>query len=628
MAKNKITPLYERLSRDDELQGESNSISNQKLMLEDYARRNSFPRPIHFTDDGISGTRFDRPGFNAMMAEVEAGHVEAIIVKDMSRLGRDYLKVGQIMELLRQKNVRLIALNDGVDSFRGDDDFTPFRNIMNEWYARDTSKKIRSTFQAKGKTGKHLTGTVIYGYLWNESRTQWIVDPDAAAVVRRIFNMTIDGYGPYQIANRLSADHVEIPSVHLARYGEGVNKNKTVKDIYGWGSSTIVNILKKREYLGHTINFKTRKHFKDKKSHYVDENEWTIFENTHEPIIDQETFDNVQRIRGNVRRYPDGWGEAAPLTGLLYCADCGGKMYVHRTNNGKRISQYTCSNYSKVPCGTLCPTQHRINESAILTLVSDMLRAIAEYSRNDREEFIRTVEETQAAQYSTGTAQKKKRLEEAKKRSDELERLLCQIYEDKILGRLPESRFAVLDERYASEQEKLSEEIAALETEVSSYEKSQRSSQRFIALVDKYECFDTLTTTMLNEFIEKILVHERDRKGSQDTTQEIEIYFNFVGRYVPPHFGEVELTPEEQEALRKKEARKDRLHRNYLRRKANGKQKQYEDKVKAAKKAELEVKKATIRAKDIQKGVFVPVSSLPKQEPQKAAAFSRPSMTI
>lgn len=364
MAKNKITPLYERLSRDDELQGESNSISNQKLMLEDYARRNGFPRPTHFTDDGISGTRFDRPGFNAMMAEVEAGHVEAIIVKDMSRLGRDYLKVGQIMELLRQKNVRLIALNDGVDSFRGDDDFTPFRNIMNEWYARDTSKKIRSTFQAKGKTGKHLTGTVIYGYLWNESRTQWIVDPDAAAVVRRIFNMTMDGYGPYQIAGRLSADHVEIPSVHLARYGEGVNKNKTVKDIYGWGSSTIVNILKKREYLGHTINFKTRKHFKDKKSHYVDENEWTIFENTHEPIIDQETFDNVQRIRGNVRRYPDGWGEAAPLTGLLYCADCGGKMYVHRTNNGKRISQYTCSNYSKVPCGTLCPTQHRINESA------------------------------------------------------------------------------------------------------------------------------------------------------------------------------------------------------------------------------------------------------------------------
>lgn len=217
-------------------------------MLEDYARRNGFPRPTHFTDDGISGTRFDRPGFMAMMAEVEAGNVGAIIVKDMSRLGRDYLKVGQVMETLRQKNVRLIALIDGVDSFRGDDDFTPFRNITNEWYARDIIKKIRSTFQAKGKAGRHLTGTVIYGYLWDESRRHWLVDEEAAAVVRRIFAMSMDGYGPSQIARRLSAEIVEIPSIHLARYGEGVNKNKAVKDPYAWGSSVIVSILKKREY--------------------------------------------------------------------------------------------------------------------------------------------------------------------------------------------------------------------------------------------------------------------------------------------------------------------------------------------------------------------------------------------
>ena len=223
------------------------------------------------------------------------------------------------------------------------------------------------------------------------------MDEEAAAVVRQIFRWTMEGFGPYQISQLLKQQKVEIPSVHLARYGEGVNKNKTVKDIYGWGSSTVVEILKKREYLGHTVNFKTRKHFKDKKSHYVDESEWTIFENTHEAIIDQETFDNVQRIRANVKPYPDGWGEAAPLTGLLYCADCGAKMYVHRTNNGKRISQYTCSNYSKTPVGVLCPTQHRINESAVLTLVSDMLRAIADYSKNNRTEFVRTVQETQAA---------------------------------------------------------------------------------------------------------------------------------------------------------------------------------------------------------------------------------------
>ena len=391
----KITALYERLSRDDDLQGESNSISNQKKLLEDFAAQQGFTNTVHFTDDGISGTCFDRPGFLAMMKEVEAGNVDYLCIKDMSRLGRDYLKVGQIMEILRQRGVRLIAINDGVDSARGDDDFTPFRNIMNEYYARDTSRKIRSTFQSKGKTGKHLTGLVIYGYLWNKKRDQWLVDPEAAEVVKRIFAMTVEGMGPYQIANKLKEEKILIPSAYLAQHGEGVNKNKTFKDVYGWGSSTICNILEKREYLGHTINFKTRKHFKDN--------------------------------------------------------------------------------------------------------------------------------------------------------------------------------------------------------------------------------FDTLTIAMLNEFIEKILVHERDRKGSIQTTQEVEIYFNFVGRFVPPAFGEVELTPEQLEEIRKREERKDRLHQNYLKRKASGAQKRYEDKIREKKKAEIDAKKAAIRAEDIAKGVFIPVSSLPQREPQKGA---------
>ena len=619
MRNEKITPLYERLSRDDELQGESNSISNQKQMLEDFARRNGLPNPTHFTDDGISGTRFDRPGFLAMMEEVEAGRVGAIVIKDMSRLGRDYLKVGQVMEVLRQRGVRLIAINDGVDSLKGDDDFTPFRNIMNEFYARDTSRKIRSVFKAKGMSGKHLTGTVIYGYLWDEKREHWLVDEEAAEVVRRIFSLTLEGYGPYQIACKLSADRIEIPVVHLARFNEGVNRSKPVKDPYGWGSSTIVNILKKREYLGHTINFKTRKHFKDKKSHYVSEDEWTIFENTHEAIIDQQTFDLVQKIRSNVRRYPNGWGEAAPLTGLLYCADCGGKMYVHRTNNGKRISQYTCSNYTKVPCGILCPTQHRINESAVLTLVSDTLRAIAEYSRNDRTEFIHAVQETQVAQQSADIARKRRRLAAAQKRAGELEKLICKIYEDNALGKLPDARYRALDAQYAKEQDALEIEIAELEKAVTSYEQSQKSAEKFIALIDKYENFDTLTNTMLNEFVEKILVHERARKGSQDTTQEIEIYFNFLGRYIPPSLQPVPLTPEEQEELLKKEERKDRLHQNYLKRKASGAQKQYEDKIKAKKKAEMDAKKALIRAEDMKKGVFSTIGQLPKEEPRKGS---------
>ena len=625
MRKNeKITALYERLSRDDfgkddDQQRESNSISNQKAMLEEFAARQGFTNIVHFTDDGISGTCFDRPGFLAMMKEVEAGNVEYLCIKDMSRMGRDYLKVGQIMEILRQRGVRLIAINDGVDSARGDDDFTPFRNIMNEYYARDTSRKIRSTFQSKGKSGKHLTGTVIYGYLWNEARDQWLVDPEAADVVKRIFAMTIDGYGPYQIASKLKEEKVLIPSAYLARHGEGVNKNKTFKDVYGWGSSTICNILEKREYLGHTINFKTRKHFKDKKSHYVPEDEWTIFENTHEAIIDQQTFDLVQKIRGNVRRYPDGWGEAAPLTGLLYCADCGGKMYVHRTNNGKRISQYTCSQYSKVPVGKLCTTQHRINEDVVLSLVSEMLKAIAEYAKHDRAEFVRVVQEAQSSQQTAEVKKQRTRLATAKQRVSELEVLLCKIYEDNILGKLSDSRYATLDAQYEKEQSELTVEISDLEKAIKSYEKHEKDADRFIALIDKYENFDKLTIAMLNEFIEKILVHERDRKGSIQTTQEVEIYFNFVGRFVPPAFGEVELTPEELEEIRKREERKDRLHQNYLKRKANGKQKEYEERTKAKKKAEIEARKQAIRTEDIARGVFIPVSSLPQLGPRKGA---------
>lgn len=421
----------------------------------------------------------------------------------------------------------------------------------------------------------------------------------------------------------MKQQQVEIPSVHLARYGEDVNKNKTVKDIYGWGSSTIVHILKKREYLGHTINFKTRKHFKDKESHYVDESEWTIFENTHEAIIDQETFDNVQRIRANVKRYPDGWGEAAPLTGLLYCADCGAKMYVHRTNNGKRISQYTCSNYSKTPVGVLCSTQHRINESAVLTLVSDMLRAIAEYSKNNRAEFVRTVQETQAAQQASDISKKKKRLAVVQKRAGELEKLICKIYEDNVLGKLPDARYAALDAQYAKEQNGLAGEIAGLAKIISTYEQTRKSAEKFIALIDKYENFDNLTMAMLNELVEKILVHERDRKGSIETTQEIEIYFNFVGKYMPPHFGEVNLTLEELEALRKKEERKDRLHQNYLKRKASGWQREYYDRTKSEKRRKIEEAKAAIRVEDMAKGVFIPVSQLPKQEPQKAPGQTR-----
>ena len=514
-----LTALYERLSRDDELNGESNSISNQKKLLEQYAKEHGFTNLVHFTDDGISGTRFDRPGFLAMMKEVESGKVGTILIKDMSRMGRDYLKVGQYMELLRQKNVRLIAVNENVDSFREDDDFTPFRNIMNEWYARDTSKKIKSTFKAKGKSGKHVASTTPYGYLKDKDDPNiWIVDEEAAAVVRRIFHMTMDGYGPYQIARALKEDKVEIPAVHMAKKDAGLWKGRVeeIKDPYGWGSSTVAGILKKREYLGHTVNFKTRKHFKDKKSHYVSEDNWTVFENTQEAIIDQETFDNVQRIRSNVKRYPDGWGEAHPLTGLMYCADCGSKMYVHRVNNGKRVPQYTCSAYSKVPVGTLCRTQHRINADVVLELIKELLRAIAEYSQLNREEFLETVKKAQTSQQSSEITRLKSRLAEAKKRVQELEKLICRIYEDNILGKLPDKRYAILDGQYSKEQKDLSAEIADMEAELSGYEEGRRSAEKFIALVDKYQNFDELTTYMLAEDSKKWIQDPKHKASKRE----------------------------------------------------------------------------------------------------------------
>ena len=578
----KITALYERLSRDDELEGESNSIVNQKKILEEYASKNNLTNIIHFTDDGISGTQFDRPGFMEMMNGVNTGNIGCIIVKDMSRLGRDYLKVGQCMEILRQKGVRLIAINDNVDSFYREDDFTPFRNIMNEWYARDTSRKIQSTFRSKGESGKHTASTPPYGYIKDEKdKDKWVVDEKAAEIVRRIFNLTMDGAGPYKIAKILEADKIDIPAYHQQKMGYGLHQSKNFEYPYRWCSSTIASILKKKEYLGHTVNFKTRKHFKDKKSKYVSEDKWLIFENTHEAIIDQETFDNVQRIRGNVKRYPDGWGEYHPLTGLMCCADCGSKMYVHRTNNYKNIPYYVCSNYKKVPCGTLCPSAHRIKAEVVLNLIQETLKDIKNYLDEDNEAFIHSIQNEMEEKEKAHIEKKKIRLTESQNRLQELERLMCRIYEDMILNKIPNNRYEILNNQYETEQLALSKEIKDLELVISRYEKETDKARKFISLISRYENFDNLTNTMINEFVKKIIIHERDRKGSQTSKQKIEIYFNFIGNYEVP---KEELSEEERSKLEEEERkineRRDRLHQNYLKRKANGKQQEYEERYK------------------------------------------------
>ena len=374
MNRIKITALYERLSHDDELQGDSNSIINQKKMLLDYAVKQNFPSPLHFTDDGFSGTRFDRPGFVSMMEAAYQGRVSAIIVKDLSRIGRDYLKVGELMEILRRSSIRLIALNDNIDTFEREDEFAPFRNIMNEWYARDASRKICSALHARGMAGKHTASCSPYGYLKNEDGS-WSVDDEAAEVVRNIFRLALAGQGTYQIAQVLKRTKTEMPAAHMSRRGQGQYVNIKMKDPYNWNSTTVAAILSRREYLGHTVNFKTVKYYKDAKSHYVPEDEWVIFENTHEPIIDADTFARVQELRKNAGRSRKRSENPHPLEGRVFCADCGSKMYYLRSSEKMQDGVFVCSAYALAPAGTHCKSQHRISGEEVTRRVREALKS-------------------------------------------------------------------------------------------------------------------------------------------------------------------------------------------------------------------------------------------------------------
>lgn len=586
---NLIVALYERLSHDDELQGESYSIQNQKLLLESYATEHGLFNFRHFFDDGISGTRFDRPAFLQMMGMVKNGEIGTIIVKDMSRLGRDYLVVGQIQEMLRQKGIRLISVNDNFDSNAGDDELLPFKNIMNEWYAKDTSRKVRSTFLAKGKAGKHVASSPIYGYIKDPNdKEKWIVDEEAAEVVRYIYKRTVEGRGPYQIAKELEAKQIEIPAVHLQKLGFGLHQRVTFYEPYKWWGSTVTHLLDKYEYLGYTVNFKTEKHFKDKKSHYVDPSKWVMFPNTQPAIIDQETWDIVHRIRGKCKRYPNGWGENYPLTGLVVCADCGRPMNCHRTSNGKRIANYVCANYNTQPIGVRCPTGHRIVADNIMELLKQTLREIREYIDVDEQAFIQEVEQTSKDGTLEKAAELRKKKEAAEKRIDELENLLCRIYEDNIIGKLPDKRYEILSRQYETEQATLKEELTVITEEMKSIKPLTRDGKKFINIIRKYESFDEMTAYMCNELVEKIVVHERDRKGSIDTTQKIDIYFNFIGDYLPPR---EEPSPEElarmEEERAKKEAWKDHCHERYLKYKKTHSFKEYEKSYESKRRARL-----------------------------------------
>ena len=527
MAKTKIALLYERLSRDDELQGESFSIQNQKAMLEDYAQRNGFPRFKHFTDDGVSGTRFDRPGFMAMMEEVEDGNVEAIIVKDMSRLGRDYLKVGQVMELLRQRGVRLIAINDNVDTDKGDNDMTPFLNIMYEFYARDTSRKIRSVFKAKGMSGKHLTGTVIYGYLWDEKRENWLVDEEAAAVVRRIFALCAAGQGPSQIARLLKREQVLCPTTYAYKTFGVAHSSLNLNDPYGWSDSTIANMLENEIYLGNTINLRySTRSYKDKRKVEHPREECMVLENTHPALVSHEVWDIVQRVRQHKRR-PTKMDEQNKYSGLVVCADCGSTMVLHRAHTMSRsYNHFTCRTYKKD--GTLC-TAHYIRECVLDDVVLEDLRRVTAMAREHTQEFAAYIGSRQSAEIRKEMRGLERELTTMKKRSRELDSIFKRLYEDSVLGRITAEQFQTLSGSYTQEMEMLNKAIPEKETAIQRLREQVSGTDHFISLAKRYTDIQELTPELLRLFIRKIVVHEKDVKWSKHAQQTVEIHYNDIG---------------------------------------------------------------------------------------------------
>ena len=535
----KITALYERLSRDDELQGESNSIKNQKQLLESYAHKNGYSPIRHFTDDGVSGTTFEREGFQAMIAEVEAGNVGAVIVKDMSRFGRDYLKVGFYTEVMfKEKGVRFIAINNGIDSAnQQDSDFTPFLNIMNEWYARDASRKIQAVFKSRMQDGKRVSPSVPYGYLRSpEDKQKLIIDEEPAAVVRRIYQMVIEGKGVTAIADILTAEKVLIPSAYAKIHCPENDHSKGFTNPYLWSATAVSYILEKQEYMGHTVLGKTVSvSYKTKKRRKAEPDELMIFKNTHPAIVDEETWHLAQKLRKTVRK-PSYDRPPHPLTGLVYCADCGHKM-THRQPSPTKKKKYDaddayiCGSYRQ---RTRNCTMHFIKTSVLWELILTAIREVSDYVRQDEKAFIDKVQQTSTVQMAETQREQKRRLAEATERNGELNTLIKKLYEGNATGKIPDKHFERLLSEYDSEQTALETEIEDLKAQIDSFNEDSAKADKFIAVVRRYTDFTELTTPMLNEFIEKVVVHEATG-GRTDRKQKIDVYFNFVGQVeLPP----------------------------------------------------------------------------------------------
>ena len=520
-----ITALYARLSQEDALDGESNSIANQKKILLKYAMDNGFPNPTFFIDDGVSGVTFDRPGWNEMIGLSEAGKVKTVIVKDMSRMGRDYLKVGYYTEsFFAERDIRYIAINDGVDSDKGDNDFTPFRNLFNDFYARDTSKKIRAVMRSKGNAGEHLCTNPPYGYRKDSAdKKKWVVDEEAAEVVKRIFDLCITGKGPMQIAKMLTADKVLTVKAHYAK-----QNGRTMPDNpYRWSVESIRGILERPEYTGCTVNFKTysKSHKLKKRLQNAPENQ-RIFLNTQPAIIEEQVFERVQELRANKRRPAKQAERQGLFSGLLYCADCGSKL--HFATGKNMTPEQDCYRCSKYKSNTGDCTMHYIREETLKLFVLQRIFDVTAMFFDDIQSFQNMVYQQRFEEAEKAVKRQKKELEQARKRIAELDRIFKRIYEDDINGTISHERFLKLSSEYEAEQKELTEFVKVGQAAVDTYEQDRTDFDSFAAVIRKYVGIRELTPAIVNEFVKKIIVHAPD-KSSGHRRQKIEIVWNFIG---------------------------------------------------------------------------------------------------
>lgn len=498
-------------------------ISTQKAILLKYAEDNHFPNPQFYIDDGYSGTNFQRPNFMRMIADMENGKIGTIITKDLSRLGRDYLKTGEYIELIfPDYDIRYIAINDNVDTAKSENEMMVFRNVFNDFYAKDTSKKVRAVFKAKGLSGKPLATLPPYGYVKSEQdKNIWLVDEEAAAVVKRIFKLCIDGNGPLRIAKMLTEENILKPTAYWQ-----FKSNGTIPDDkpYRWSARTVADILEKIEYVGHTANFKTRrKSYKNKKKVKNDKTDWVIFENTHEPIIKQKDFDLVQELRQNKRRIQKN-GEISPFSGVVFCADCGSKMYLCRSQSLTSEQEHLkCSHYAKFQdeCSA-----HYIRTAVLKDIVLTEINKLLDNVHNNEDDFLKTAMEASAAVRVAELKKARKTLDQSEKRIAELDKLFTRLYEDNVAGKISDERFQLMSKGYEDEQRKLKQAVAEISDFIDNNEQKRADVEKFLDIIRSRTQVKELTPEVMHEFIEKIVVYAPD-KSSGHRQQRIDIVYRF-----------------------------------------------------------------------------------------------------